>query len=877
MLSDVLIRVRSLLRRSRVEEELHEELRFHLEYQARKYVEAGMNPEEAQRRARTSLGGLDRTLEECREARGLRLWDELCQDLRYAWRSLKRSPGFTVVIVIVLALGIGFNSAMFSVLDAVLLRPLPYREPERLIRIFELHGDKGERSTASPGNLRDWQRQQRSFTGLAAWGCAGFTLGIDPPEYVRGHCVSPEFFSVLGVRPQLGRSFSADEGRAGRNHVVMMSHELWLRRFGGDPELLGTDILINSERYTVVGILPRGFEAPDQFGSRERIELFTPLAFTDEDLADRGSHNWSVVGRLRPGISMAQAQADMDAIARTYVKMDQGGALVVPLKEEVVRDVRTSLLLLFGAVTLILLLACANIANLLLARAVGQQREVAVRMALGAGRFRIVRELLTHNLALAVLGGCCGLLLAQGCVSILRHLGPQNLPRLAEVSIDVRVLAFTLAISLGTGLLFGLFPALQVSGAHPHDALKGRGGPIRTIHVMRWRSMLMVAEVALSFLLLVAAGLLIKSFVLLRGVELGFQPDRVLAMQLAVPGVRYPDQQSRVAFFERIAARIATLPGVDSVAFASHLPLRGGWGGNFTLEHPPDPSQPDHQGDFQMVSPGYFRTLGVRLLRGRAFSDSDRAGAVPVAIVNETMARRLWPDGDAVGARLKKGGPTSNAPWLTIVGVVGEVRLQGQATEPAPEVYFATGQSEGLGISPADVAVRTVGDPLSLVPAIQQAVRELDPAQAVTRVRTMGDLVSASVAERRFQTLLFLLFASLAVVLAFVGVYGVVAYAVTQRTAEMGVRIALGAQRSALIRLVMGHALIFVGTGIALGAIGAYLTTQFMTTLLFGITPHDPRTFLSVAALLAAAAAAASYVPARQVTRVDPLTALRSE
>jgi predicted permease len=708
-------RLWAIFSKYRHDDDLEEELRLHLELAVEDARRHGNSASHAARVARIEAGGSLQAMEALRDQRGLPVFEDLIRDVRHGLRTLRRSPVFTVVCVLTLALGIGANTALFSVVDSVLLRPLPFPEPDRLVRLFDTNTRREERNQVSPADLADWQRRQRSFTGVAGWSCQGFALATTPPEQVEGRCVSTNYFDLLGVPLLLGRAFRLEEGTIGQQHVVILSYGLWQSHFNGDAGVIGRDATLNGEKYTVVGVLPRGFEAVDQFGLQEPVQLFVPLAFTQDDLTDRGSHNFNLIARLRPGVSLPQAQADMDSVTATlatiYPNDNTGrGVLVTSLNQEVVRDVRTSLLVLFAAVILILLLACANVANLMLTRAVGQQREVAVRIALGAGRLRIMRGFIAQNLVLALIGGAVGMLLAYWGLWALRPLAPTSLPRLDQIALNGRVLAFTLTISIVAGVLFGLVPALHVSAIRPYDSLERRGLGNGGAVVLRWRDLLMIGEVALSLILLLTAGLLLKSFGLLQGVGLGYQPDRVIAVRMFLPRAKYPQPAARIAFYDRVVERVVGLPGVEFTAFASNLPLRGGWGGNLTLEDAPDPAHPDYQASFQLVSPDYFRALAVPLREGRLFTSDDRSGTLPVVIVNETTARRFWPKGNAVGSRLKKGGPISMSPWRTVLGVVGDVRLWGPES-PAPlEVYFPSGQYENLGISPSELVARTASE-----------------------------------------------------------------------------------------------------------------------------------------------------------------------
>jgi putative ABC transport system permease protein len=801
------------------------------------------------------------------------------QRLRYAVRLLSRTPGFTVVAVITLALGIGVNSAIFSVIDAVLLRPLPYPHPERLVAFFEHNvNDSDDRGGVSPANVPDYN-QNHVFTGIAHWGTPGMNLtGAGTPERIFGIQAGYNFLDILGVRPAMGRGFLPEEDRYGAHHVIVISHELWQQRLGGDRAVIGRSITLDGAAYQVVGVLPAGFRSP---GGGRHMMFVVPDCWPPNILHDRGSHYDAAIARLQPGVSLARAQSEMQTIGARLAKAypDTTGKIVLgvaPLGADMVRRVRTAMLVLLGAVGLVLLTACANVANLLLARSAGRSREIAIRLAMGAGRWRIVRELLLESALLAVLGCALGLLLGVWTRDLLVALAPKNIPRLDTAVLSWRVLGFTGLLATLTVFLFGLMPAWQVSGVRPNLALKSGERSTGGSAVLRWRSALMAAEVALALMLLVGGALLWKSFVRVTGVDLGFQPDRVLMMLVNLPDLRYPDGARRLAFFQELEERVERGPGVLSAAFTFRGPLRGGWGSVY--ETPEEPAAKSnysfHEADFGPVSVRYFETLGVPILKGRAFATTDKEGAQPVAIINQVLARKLFPKGDAVGHRIRREGARD---WETIVGVVGEVHLQGQTEKVNPQVYFPAAQTSLYPLPLADFAIRTAGAPLAIVRDVERQVWAIDKDQPVTRVETLEEVVSASVAQRRFQAVLLLLFASVALALALVGVYGVISYAVAQRTAEIGLRLALGAQRRDILGLTMTRALSPILAGLAAGLAGALATSRLLTSLLFEVKPFDPATFALVAAVLGAVALGACLIPARRATRVDPMVALRYE
>jgi putative ABC transport system permease protein len=804
------------------------------------------------------------------------------QQLRYAARLLARTPGFTIVAVITLALGIGVNSAIFSVIDAVLLRPLPYPHPEQLVSFFEHQGnDPDERGGIAPANMADYN-QNHVFTGISHAGTPGMNLtGAGTPERIFGIQAGYNFLDILDVQPAMGRGFRPEEDRYGARHVVVISHELWQQRLGGDPGVLGRSITLDGEAYEVIGVLPAGFQSPDEISQRQPMLFVVPDCWPPNVLHNRGEHYDRAIARLKPSVSLAQAQSEMQTIgarlAKAYPKTNGKIALgVAPLGSDMVRRVRTAMLVLLGAVGLVLLIACANVANLLLARSAGRSREVAIRLAMGAGRGRIVRDLLVESAMLAVLGCALGLVLGAWTRDLLISAAPKNIPRLDSASLSWRVLGFTGLLATLTTFLFGLIPAWQVSGVRPNVALKSGERSTGGSAVLRWRSALMAAEVALALMLLVGGTLLWKSFVRVTGVDLGFQPDRVVMMLVNLPDLRYPDAARRLAFFQELEQRVERVPGVQSAGFTSHGPMRGGWGSVYETPEGPG-SEPDYhlrEADFGPVSPRYFETLGIPILKGRAFTPADKEGAPPVAIVNQVLARKLFPNGDAVGHRIRRMGAHD---WETIVGVVGEVHLQSQTEKVHPQIYFPAAQTSLYPVHLADFAIHTAGAPLAIVRDVQRQVWAIDKDQPITRVATLEEVVSASVAQRRFQAALLLLFAAVALALAVVGVYGVISYAVAQRTPEIGLRLALGAQRHDILSLTMARALRPILAGLAAGVAGALAASRLLTSLLFEVKPSDPATFVLVGALLGVVALGACLIPARRATRVDPMVALRYE
>jgi putative ABC transport system permease protein len=798
----------------------------------------------------------------------------LLQDVRYAARVLVRQPGFAAVAVLTLALGVGANTAIFSVVNAVLLRPLPFAEPDQLVRVYEKRPKLGRtRNVVSAPDFIDWRGQSQTFDSMAAYNGWGASLtGDGEPQRITGALASADLFRVLRAEPMLGRAFAAEEDRPGAPRVVVISHGLWRRRFGADPSAVGKAVTLGGEPYTVVGVMPPAFQFPDP-----ETEVWAPLALDPQDQSSRGSHYLSVVARLKTGVTREQAQAEMDAIAgrleQQYQVNTGHGVNVFALHDEVVGGVRKSLFVLLGAVGFVLLIACANVANLLLARGAARQAEIAVRTALGASRWRVVRQLLTESLLLFVWGGALGLLLAVWGVDLFVALSPPGTPRVHEIRADAWVFGFTFLVSLATGVVFGLLPALQASKPDLHAALKegGRdrlGGGSRT----RLRGLLVVAEVASAVVLLVGAGLLLKSFVRLRQVSPGFDTANVLTMQLSLPPSRYRDGASQAAFFRQLLQRVEALPGVRAAGAVAGLPLTGNMASRyFEIEgRPPRPAGEGLNANFNLASPGYFRALGVPLVSGRQFDERDASGAPEVVVVNETMARRFWPDEDPLGKRLR----IANNPWRTVVGVVADVKNDGLSAEPKPEMFYPLLQSP---LPFMTLVVRTDTDPKTLAAAVGREVRAVDADEPVYDVKTMDERLAESVSPQRLTTLLVGVFAALAMTLAGVGIYGVISYSVAQRTREMGVRMALGAQKGDVLKLVLRQGLLLALAGVLIGLAGAFALTRVMSGLLYGVSVTDPATFAGVAVMLTAVALVACLVPALRAARVDPMVALRYE
>ena len=810
------------------------------------------------------------------------LFADIGQDLRYGLRTLIKNPGFTIVAVIALALGIGANSAIFSVVNAVLLRPLPYKNPDQLVVIWENATHLGfPKDTPSPANFLDWRQQSSLFEGMAAFAERSFNLtGVGEPERLDGRRVSANLFEMLGVKPIVGRTFVPQEDQPGTK-VVLLNESLWKRRFGGDPAVVGRAVNLNGEPYTVVGVLPQTVRLPTSGNWRDQV--WVPLAFPSEEAASRGAHYLEVIARMKPGMTLPKAQAEMDTIAARLAQQypdfnARRGAVVTPLHEEIVGKMKSPLLILLGAVAFVLLIACANVANLLLARAAVRQKEIALRLALGANRARLTKQLLVESVLLSLVGGLVGLGLAYFGLNVLTRFIPQDVAQADTITIDAKVLLFTLAVAVVTGLIFGLAPATQASHFNLNETLKEGGRDSGAgVRGKRLRNSLVIAEVATSFILLVGAGLLINSFVHLRTLDPGFRADHLLALNVDLSEVKYPDTQRRTAFFEEVTRRVRTLPGVQSVAVAGNLPFT--YNGDSTLiavEGIPDPPI-DQWPDviYRTVGPGYLATMGIPLVRGRDFNDQDTLDTTPVVVISEKTAKRYWPNEDPIGKRLKTGATASDVPWRTVIGVVKDVRQNDFIAEPKMQMYFSYRQVKDLVANA--LVVRTSVDPLSLATSVRNTIWAVDKDQPVANIDSMEHIVAGAVARQRFSMLLLAIFAGLALVLAAVGIYGVMSYSVAQQTREIGIRIALGAQRGDVLRMTVKEGLKLVGVGLLIGLISAFVLTRVMESLLFGISATDPVTFGIICVVLLIVATLASYIPALRAATVDPMVALRAQ
>jgi predicted permease len=866
--------------RGQVEQDVDAELRFHLEMRADDLIEEeGMIPAAAREEALRRFGDVDKITDTCREIgkrREKAMWwselsTELRQDLGYALRQMWKAPVFTLIAVLTLALGIGAATAIFSVADAVVLRPLPFPEPDRLMRLWETNPQTDSFSVSDP-NYLDWRTANRSFSDMAAIRFTTLSLvGDGEPVRLTAAAATASLFPLLGARPLLGRTFLPDEDRpGGGTQVAVLSHRLWQSRFGADPTVVGRSLQLEGRSYRVIGVMPAGFAFPDW------AELWIPLApGTNADRTDK----WlDVIARLKPGVTVEQARADLGAIARRLEELHPDsnrtwGVRIIPFQEWLVGpQITRTVLVLFSAVGLLLLMACVNVSNLLLARATVRGREMGLRAALGAGRARLVRQLLTESVLLAGCGAVAGLGVAHGAVRLLRAFGPADVPRLSEVSLDGRVLAFTLAVALVTGLLFGLAPALQASRTDLH-ALLQQGGRAALAVGRRLRDALVVGELAMAMLLLIGAGLMIGSFLRLQQAGTGFDPDGVLTVQLELPEAEYPDER-RSLFFNEALARISGLPGVRAAGATNTAPF-GSFSPSieFVVEGRESRGPEDFlSADWRSVTPGFFRALGIPLLRGRLLTEADRAGAPDVVVISQTMADRLWPGDDPIGRRILWGGEDGGT--LTVVGVVGDIRDLDIA-EDARQILFLPYQQ--IPWPQMTLLIKAAGAPSGLAAAIRREIRGLDGDLPIPEVRPLRQSVSDAVAEPRFRMFLFGVFAAAALGLAVVGVYGVMTFAVAQRTREIGVRLALGAQPWSVVGLVLRRGLLLTLLGIGLGWAGAFALTRFLASLLYGTAPTDAVTFAAVALLLAGVATVAGYLPARRAAAIDPRLAFSAE
>jgi putative ABC transport system permease protein len=873
-LNDLLYRLRSLFRRMAVERELDEELRFHLEQQVERYVQKGLSRAEAQRRTWLEFGGLEQAKEECREARGVNFVESFIQDLRFGLRIIRKNPGFAAVAVLTLAIGIGANTAVFSVVNGVLLRPMPFPEPDRLflVSLTPLGGPFEWQPGVSDRDYLAFCEQDQAFEEIASFtrGTRADLTGAGDPIQIPVAYVTTEFFSLLRINPEIGRGFLAGEDEPGHDHVAVLSSDLWKERFGSDTQILGKTIRLDGIINTVIGVMPPGFAFPN-------ARVWLPLAIR---IDTHNSFTRPVLGRLKSGISAQQAQAELETFAER-LPLGPGEsrrdrlAQIIPLKDLLVANIRPSLLVFAGAVAFVLLIACANVANLFLARAAGRGQEMAMRSTLGAGRLRLVRQLLTESTLLSVAGGAAGILLAYWSVPALLALAPTGkVPRMEMIRMDGWVLAFTFGISVITGIVFGLAPAFHTARRYARESL--RAGRSVTAGHEGIRGALTIAEIALALVLLTGAGLMLKSFLHLRAVNPGFSPGSVMTMTVDLPDSTYRTAPQMQAFHAQTVTELSRLPGVVAAGAVNLLPLGEFLTmGTFQVEGAQRP--PGFMVDKPCISPGYFRAMGIQLLRGREFTEHDNATASGVVVVSQTVARTLWPGEDPLGKRISMEDEPKPGDWLTVVGVVSDVKQQGLAKNSDPAIYQPYLQvSHSFFLGHMTFVVRTASRPESVAAGMRAVLRDVDKNQPIS-IASMDSLIATTTAETQFQVRLLATFAMIAFALTIVGIYGVLAYSVAQRTREIGVRMALGAQSGDVLRMVLRKALVVISLGIVIGGAGAFALTRVLARFLFEVKPGDVPTLSVVALALVFSALAACYIPARRAMRVDPMVALRYE
>ncbi|HKN76256.1 MAG TPA: ABC transporter permease [Candidatus Acidoferrum sp.] len=872
-----------MMRRKHMLNELDEDIRDHIAQETQDNIDRGMSPEEARYAAVRKFGNVTHIKEETRDVWSLIWLEQLLEDIRFGLRLLRKNPGFTATAILTLALGIGANAAVFSVVYAVLLRPLPYKDPSGLIVLHETTPRVGDVSVSFQ-NFIDWRAASHTFAQMTAVQSVDFNLaGVTQPENISGDAVSPNFLSMIGVRPILGRDFDASEEKAGTAPVLLLSYSLWQSHLGGDPNAVGKTITLDGRSFTIVGVLPPNYRSLDTTDVMLPIGVWaTNNSDAIKERGDRG--DMVVIGRLAPGVAFGQARAEMEGIAARLAKEypesnDQFSVKLQPIRQAFVGDMKTAILVLFGAVLFVLLIACANVANLFLVRGASRTKEIALRIAFGASRGRIIRQMLTESLILACFGGVVGVVLALGGIRGMAQLIPADMLSGATVNLNSAVLLFVAGVVALAAFIFGLAPALHSTKPDVQSELK-EGGRTSSGGVAqnRLRGALAVAEISLALILLIGAGLMMKSLYRLLEVDPGFRPDRVLTMEMDLRAQQYSKDPAVLNFWQQLIDRVSALPGVQSAAVGTAIPLTDNHGrSDVTIEGMalPTPGNYPHP-DVHIVSPGYITTLGIPLLRGRTFTDQDNETAPLAGMINAMVARRFFPNEDPIGKRFMFGHPSGGDPlkWYTIVGVVSDTRLYGLANPARLEVYLPFRQDPRNHMA---LVVKSGADPASLTSAVREAVQSIDKDQPVFAISTMEQLVSNSVATRRMTLVLLGLFSGLALVLGAVGIYGVISYSVAQRTHEIGIRMALGAPRGDVFRLVVGEGLKLAGVGIAIGIAAALGLARLMSSLLYGISATDFETFIGVAVLLALVALLACYVPARRAMRVDPTVALRYE
>jgi len=907
LLRNIASGLRSLLRKERVERELDEELRDFLDMAAKEKMKHGMSRKDALRAVRLEQGNFEVTRAVVRAATWESFVETCWQDLRIGLRMLRKNRGYAAVAVLTLALGIGVNTAIFSALNATILRPLSYKNPEQLVMVWGVEPRgccrHGGMVLSSP-NFLDFKEQNRVFENMGAFSGTGFTVtSVENPQKIHAGRVTADFFRVLGTQPMLGRTFLSDENQAGHDHVVVLGYEMWQRRFASDSKIVGQTIRLDANQYEVVGVMPRDFDfsIPDYYGP---MDLWVPIVLT-RDNSERKHNYLNVIARLNPGITVRQAQAEANIIAarlrREYSSTTEQsnappattaeanehsgvmlGTKLEPLRDEIFGDVRSPLLILFGAVGFVLLIACANVANLQLARASARQKEIALRTALGASRGRVARQLITESVLLALVGGALSLLLVFWLIKLLTGLLLAGMPQGTSITINATVLVYCLFLSLATGLLFGLAPIFQAFSRSPSESLKEGGKTTATSDgSLRLRGFLTVSEIALSMVLLIGAGLLTRTFVGLLNVKPGFETENILTAKVTLPKYSYADSRQQADFYTRLLEAIATLPGVKAAGAVNDLPLGAGRDSDeFTIERRGANDVSSSTGSCQdrLVSPDYFRVMNIPLIKGRTFTKADASSAPPVVIISQSFARRFFPNEDPLGQHITFADPAA-APWPTIVGVVGDVRDLALDADPDIEIYTPY-QQNVLPYNPLpymSLVVSTVGDPSSLTSGVLAELHELDKNLPLPEAAPMTTVYSASISARRFNTLLLSIFAGIATILAATGIYGVISYLVTRRTHEIGVRIALGAEARNILALIVGRGLLLAVFGVTIGLAGALAVTRVLAKMLYGVTTTDPTTFVGVSALLIGIVLVACYVPARRAMRVDPMVALRYE
>jgi predicted permease len=885
MLDDLRYRARALFRRNEVETELDEELRFHFDREVQKYIARGMSQEQARRTARMAFGGHNQVKEDCREARGTSFIELTLDDAKYAMRQLIANPTFSIVMILTLALSIGANSAIFSVINGVLLKRLPYPEPDRLVRLF-LSSNEFPKFPLNPWDFLDFRARNHSFEAIAAFTRGDVQLsGEGEPAKLNGFGITSGYFRVLGLHPELGREFDFQAEIPGNGLQAIISDRLWRTRYDADPNIIGRKLTINMQPFTVIGVMPAGTEHPgNEYHSvayGESVDVWWPFSFGGNS-SQRGSHFIEGIGRLKPGVSADRALAEMNAImaelGREHPDGDSGWkVLVIPLYNEVVGASRQMLLVLLGAVGIVLLIACANAANLLMARASARQREIAVRLAMGAPRLRVVRQLLTESLLLSCLGGALGLLFAFAGVRALVALLPADFPRANDIHVSWPVLLFTLAVSVATGILFGLAPAMQASRTDPKEGLqKASRGTTAGKHQNRLRSALVMAEVGLASVLLIGAGLMLQTLLNLIHLDPGFKQDHLLTATISLPRAQYKAEEQIASFYERLTTSLRALPGVESAGAGSDLPWTGyDENTGLTVEgKKPLPGEGFHA-RYHMATPGYFKAMGIPLLQGRFFTTADQKQSTPIVVINHAMAQKYWPGVDAVGKRMSfHDDPKTDSDWLRIVGVVGDVKDQPNSPAAEPAFWWPENQAPQPDMS---VAIRTSSDPRQAIDELRQAVRQLDPGLAVADIKLMNEVADSSISTPRFIFALVGLFAGLAILLAAIGAYGVISYTVGQRASEFGLRVALGAQRRDLLQMVLAQSAKLAIPGAFIGVILAMSLSRVVRGLVYQVSPTDPVIITAVVLLVLFIALLASYIPARRAAATDPMTSLRTE